>query len=166
MIARARRSVLAVVAMGLAAGCALVANLGDEAHLRPDASTDSGPDVVLEAAVVDLTGAPSALVFSTGYQANLAALAGLADAGTLIVSDEHAHASLIDGCRLSRAAVNVARLAATDPELALQQAVERFRRRFERMEQAADAAGRDIRAMSLDELEGLWGQAKRGERER
>jgi tetrapyrrole methylase family protein/MazG family protein len=64
------------------------------------------------------------------------------------------------------AAVNVARLAATDPELALQQAVERFRRRFERMEQAADAAGRDIRAMSLDELEGLWGQAKRGERER
>jgi tetrapyrrole methylase family protein/MazG family protein len=64
------------------------------------------------------------------------------------------------------AVVNVARLAAADPELALRKAVERFRARFERMEQAAEAAGRDIRAMSLDELEGLWGQAKLGERER
>ncbi len=63
----------------------------------------------LEAALVGLTGAPSALVLSSGYAANLAALSTLADAGTLIVSDEHAHASLIDGCRLSRAAVNVAR---------------------------------------------------------
>ena len=41
--------------------------------------------------------------------ANLAVLSTLADAGTLIVSDEHAHASLIDGCRLSRAAVSVSR---------------------------------------------------------
>lgn len=63
----------------------------------------------LEAALCSFTGAPSALVFSTGYQANLSALAGLADAGTLVVSDAHAHASLIDGCRLSRAAVAVSR---------------------------------------------------------
>ncbi len=63
----------------------------------------------LEAALCAFTGAPSALVFSSGYTANLAALTTLADAGTLVVSDEHAHASLIDGCRLSRAAVNVAR---------------------------------------------------------
>lgn len=65
--------------------------------------------VELEAALVALTGAPSALAFSTGYAANLGVLASLADAGTLIVSDEHAHASLIDGCRLSRAAVSVSR---------------------------------------------------------
>ncbi len=63
----------------------------------------------LEAALVSLTSAPSALVLSSGYAANLAALSTLADAGTLVVSDEHAHASLIDGCRLSRAAVSVAR---------------------------------------------------------
>ena len=63
----------------------------------------------LEAALAVLTGAPSALVLSSGYAANLAALTTLADAGTLVVSDEHAHASLIDGCRLSRAAVSVAR---------------------------------------------------------
>ena len=63
----------------------------------------------LEAALVALTGAPSALALSTGYAANLSVLTTLADAGTLVVSDEHAHASLIDGCRLSRAAVSVAR---------------------------------------------------------
>ena len=48
-------------------------------------------------------------MLSSGYAANLAVLTTLADAGTLVVSDEHAHASLIDGCRLSRAAVSVAR---------------------------------------------------------
>ena len=63
----------------------------------------------LEAALAALTGAPSALALSSGYAANLAVLTTLADAGTLVVSDEHAHASLIDGCRLSRAAVSVAR---------------------------------------------------------
>ncbi|WP_392543925.1 8-amino-7-oxononanoate synthase [Oryzobacter telluris] len=63
----------------------------------------------LEAALVALTGARSALVLSSGYAANLAVLTTLADAGTLVVSDEHAHASLIDGCRLSRAAVSVSR---------------------------------------------------------
>ncbi len=63
----------------------------------------------LERALAGFAAAGSALVLSSGYAANLAALTTLADAGTLIVSDEHAHASLIDGCRLSRAAVSVAR---------------------------------------------------------
>ena len=51
------------------------------------------PHDELEAALAALTGAPSALVLSSGYAANLAVLTTLADAGTLIVSDEHAHAS-------------------------------------------------------------------------
>lgn len=63
----------------------------------------------LERALAALTGAPSALVFSTGYQANLSVLTALADRDTLIVSDAHAHASLIDGARLSRGTVSVAR---------------------------------------------------------
>lgn len=65
--------------------------------------------VELEETLAALTGAPAALVLSSGYAANLAVLTTLADAGTLVVSDEHAHASLIDGCRLSRAAVSVSR---------------------------------------------------------
>ncbi|WP_106238845.1 8-amino-7-oxononanoate synthase [Allonocardiopsis opalescens] len=43
-----------------------------------------------------------ALVFSSGYLANLAAITALAPAGTLIVSDQANHASLIDACRLAR----------------------------------------------------------------
>jgi 8-amino-7-oxononanoate synthase len=63
----------------------------------------------LERALCRLTGAPAALVLSTGYHANLAVLTSLADPETLIVSDAHAHASLIDGARLSRGTVAVSR---------------------------------------------------------
>lgn len=42
-----------------------------------------------------------ALLFSSGYLANLGAIRGLARRDGLLVHDAHAHASLIDGCRLS-----------------------------------------------------------------
>lgn len=61
----------------------------------------------LESALAAFTGFPAALVLSTGYHANLAAVAALADADTLVVSDAHVHASMIDACRLSRATVQV-----------------------------------------------------------
>jgi len=58
------------------------------------------------------------------------------------------------------AVVNVARLADVDPEAALQATIERFRTRFQRMEDAADATGRELRSLSLDEMERLWLEAK------
>ncbi|MCZ4499872.1 MAG: 8-amino-7-oxononanoate synthase [Marmoricola sp.] len=61
----------------------------------------------LESALARFTGFTSALVLSTGYHANLAVVAALADADTLIVSDAHVHASMIDACRLSRGTVVV-----------------------------------------------------------
>jgi 8-amino-7-oxononanoate synthase len=56
----------------------------------------------LEADLARFTGRSAALVFSTGYQANLAAVTALSDPGTLVVSDAHVHASLVDACRLAR----------------------------------------------------------------
>lgn len=61
----------------------------------------------LEQALAQRTGAASALVFSSGYLANLAAVSVLAGAGSLVVSDAQNHASLVDACRLSRAATSV-----------------------------------------------------------
>ncbi len=60
-----------------------------------------------EQALADFVGAPAALVFSSGYTANLGALASLSGPGSLVVSDALSHASLVDGCRLSRARVVV-----------------------------------------------------------
>ena len=61
----------------------------------------------LETALAAHVGTEAALVFSSGYTANLGAVTALAGPGTLVVSDERNHASLIDACRLSRAEVAV-----------------------------------------------------------
>lgn len=57
----------------------------------------------LETELAAYLGQPAALVFSTGYHANLAVVCALADRDTLVVSDAHIHASLVDAVRLSRA---------------------------------------------------------------
>jgi 8-amino-7-oxononanoate synthase len=61
----------------------------------------------LETRISSLVGLPAALLFPTGYQANLGLLSTLANGSDLIVSDAANHASLIDGCRLSRATVKI-----------------------------------------------------------
>ncbi len=49
----------------------------------------------------------AALVFGSGYQANIGILTSLSDTDDLIISDELNHASIIDGARLSRATISV-----------------------------------------------------------
>ena len=60
----------------------------------------------LEDALADLFGRP-ALVFSSGYQANLAVLTTLFQAGDTVASDALNHASIIDGLRLGQASREV-----------------------------------------------------------
>ena len=61
----------------------------------------------LEAALAAQLNTEAALVFSSGYLANLGAVTVLAGRGDLIVSDAYNHASIIDACRLSGARVAV-----------------------------------------------------------
>jgi 8-amino-7-oxononanoate synthase len=56
----------------------------------------------LERELALLTGMEAGLVFSSGYLANIGVITALGGPGTLIVADEHCHASMIDGFRLSR----------------------------------------------------------------
>lgn len=60
-----------------------------------------------EAALAEFAGFESALVFSSGYTANIGALVSLTGAGSLLVSDALTHASIVDACRLSRARIAV-----------------------------------------------------------
>jgi len=60
-----------------------------------------------ESELAEFVGAAAGLVFSSGYTANLGAVVGLSGPGSLLVSDAHSHASLVDACRLSRARVVV-----------------------------------------------------------
>lgn len=60
-----------------------------------------------ETELAAFVGAASALVFSSGYAANLGAVTSLSGRGSLVVSDAASHASLVDACRLSRARVVV-----------------------------------------------------------
>jgi 8-amino-7-oxononanoate synthase len=57
----------------------------------------------LEADLADWLGTGTALVYSSGYLANLGAVKALCGPRTLLVSDAHNHASLVDGCRLAGA---------------------------------------------------------------
>ncbi len=59
----------------------------------------------LEEELARFTGMEAGLVFSSGYLANMGVVTALGGPGTLIVADEHCHASLIDGFRLSRSRV-------------------------------------------------------------
>ncbi len=89
-------SVRALQAYGLGATGSRLVRGSTEAH------------AALETALADWLGAEQALVYSSGYLANLGAVRALAGPGSLLVSDRYNHASLIDGCKSSGAEVIVA----------------------------------------------------------
>jgi 8-amino-7-oxononanoate synthase len=84
----------------------------------------------LEATLASFLRRPAVLTFPTGYQTNIGVVTALAGRDDLIVSDELNHASLVDGCRLSRARVAIYRHGDARAALRLLRAGSRFRRRL------------------------------------
>lgn len=78
-------------ARGVGAGASRLLAGGGAAHER------------LERHIARFKGTDAALLFNSGYSANTGTIPAIAPAGTIILSDELNHASIIDGCRLSRA---------------------------------------------------------------
>ena len=83
---------------------------------RPEASGSGASRLIvgdlarhreLETALAGWLGVEGTLLFSSGYAANVGAIAALTGEGSLVVSDALNHASIIDGCRLGRARVVV-----------------------------------------------------------
>jgi 8-amino-7-oxononanoate synthase len=78
----------------------------------------SAAHAALEEELAEFVGAPRALVFSTGYMANLGVVTALTDRRSVVLEDKLNHASLIDAARLARVQVkryphaDTARLAA------------------------------------------------------
>jgi 8-amino-7-oxononanoate synthase len=102
---------------GVGAGASRLVVGDTEAHRR------------LEARIAAFEDAEAVLVFNGGYPANLGLLQALVGRGDLVVSDTLNHASIIDGCRLSRAEVAVVPHADTDA-VARALARDGFRRRL------------------------------------
>lgn len=96
--------------LGLASHPALVAALQDGAarfgagagasHL---VSGHLAPHDAAETALAAFLGREAALLFSSGYQANVGVIGALVGRGDAVFADRLAHASLLDGCLLSRA---------------------------------------------------------------
>ncbi|MBX3726566.1 MAG: 8-amino-7-oxononanoate synthase [Xanthomonadales bacterium] len=94
--------------LGLAGHPALVAALRDAAAEHGVGATAAHlvcghrrPHAELEAALAEWTGREAALLFSTGWMANLGVLQALLGPGDLCVQDRLNHASLLDGARLA-----------------------------------------------------------------
>jgi 8-amino-7-oxononanoate synthase len=61
----------------------------------------------LEEELAGFFGREAGLAFNTGYMANVGVIPALVGSGDVVVSDALCHASIIDGCRLSRAEVRI-----------------------------------------------------------
>jgi 8-amino-7-oxononanoate synthase len=87
----------------VAGGVAALEASGAGAGASPLISGHMEAHESFEIALADWQGTEAALVFGSGYHANIGVIGALVGAGDVVFSDELNHASLIDGCRLSKA---------------------------------------------------------------
>lgn len=97
-----------------AAAIRAVEEAGTGAGASPLISGHMAPHEELEREIARWLGCEAALVFGSGYHANIGVIAALVGSGDEVFSDELNHASLIDGCRLSRATTRIYRHLDTD----------------------------------------------------
>ncbi|HJQ45493.1 MAG TPA: 8-amino-7-oxononanoate synthase [Amycolatopsis sp.] len=97
---------------GAAAAAALRWGAGSTGSRLVTGSTELHTE--LEHGLARFCGFQAALVFSSGFTANLGAVTTLSGSDSAIVSDKYIHASLIEGCRLSR--TDIAAVAHSDPQ--------------------------------------------------
>jgi 8-amino-7-oxononanoate synthase len=90
----------------------------------------SAAHVALERRLAEFEATEAALVFSSGFAANVGTIAALASRGDIIFSDAHNHASIIDGCRLSGARVQIYPHLQLDQLTSMLQQASQFRRRL------------------------------------
>lgn len=98
----------------IAAGQAALAEAGTGTTGSRMANGNFAGHEALEGELAEFYGYPHAMVFSTGYGANLGTIAALVEAGDAVLLDADAHASLYDACRLSGA--DIYRFKHSDPE--------------------------------------------------
>jgi 8-amino-7-oxononanoate synthase len=131
----------------------------------------------LERCLAEFEGTEATLLFPSGFAANLAAVTALAGPGDVIFSDAKNHASLWDGCRLSRADVRVYRHADCQQLDSLLDHASGYRRRLivtdslfsmdgdlAPLVELADVARRHSAMLLVDEAHatGVFGAAGRG----
>ncbi|RIW29097.1 glycine C-acetyltransferase [Bacillus salacetis] len=88
-----KEAVSAVEKYGVGAGAVRTINGTLDIHLK------------LESKIAEFKGTEAAIAYQSGFNCNMAAISAVMDKNDAILSDELNHASIIDGCRLSRAKV-------------------------------------------------------------
>lgn len=92
-------------AQAIAAGQAALAALGTGTTGSRMANGSYGSHLTLERELAEFFDRPSAIVFSTGYTANLGVISTLAGPGSVVLIDADSHASIYDACALGGAEI-------------------------------------------------------------
>ncbi|WP_148874288.1 aminotransferase class I/II-fold pyridoxal phosphate-dependent enzyme, partial [Serratia marcescens] len=92
-------------AQAIAAGQSALAALGTGTTGSRMANGSYGSHLALERELTAFFDRPSAIVFSTGYTANLGVISTLAGPGSVVLIDADSHASIYDACALGGAEI-------------------------------------------------------------